>query len=118
MTLKNMLVAFAMGSMALMSAGAAPGFAQESHIGNLTGHADSGKQLYRRYCIGCHGPDGDSNGENAPWIDPKPRDFTADRNIADRSGSLQRGGAWLRDHEHAVLEAADAATTCGSGRFY
>jgi mono/diheme cytochrome c family protein len=77
MTLKNMLVAFALGSIGLMSAGAGPGFAQESHIGNLTGHADSGKQLYRRYCIGCHGKDGDSNGENAPWIDPKPRDFTA-----------------------------------------
>jgi mono/diheme cytochrome c family protein len=77
MTLKNMLVAFALGSIALMSAGAGPSFAQESHIGNLTGHADSGKQLYRRYCIGCHGKDGDSNGENAPWIDPKPRDFTA-----------------------------------------
>jgi mono/diheme cytochrome c family protein len=76
MTLKNMLVAFALGSMALLSAGAGPGFAQESHIGNLTGHAESGKQLYRRYCVGCHGPDGDSNGENAQWIDPKPRDFT------------------------------------------
>jgi len=49
----------------------------ESHIGNLTGHADAGQQDYRRWCIGCHGPYGDGNGENAQWIDPKPRDFTA-----------------------------------------
>src|SRR5438270_3588065 len=50
---------------------------QEAHVGNLTGHAANGKKLYRRYCIGCHGPLGDGNGENAQWIDPKPRDFVA-----------------------------------------
>ena len=33
------------------------------------------KADYRRYCVGCHGDDGDGNGENAPWVDPKPRDF-------------------------------------------
>ncbi len=48
----------------------------ESHIGNATGHAASGKSNYRRYCAGCHGDYGDSNGENAVWLDPKPRDFT------------------------------------------
>src|SRR5580700_1083690 len=52
-------------------------FAQETHVGTLTGHAAEGKKHYRRYCIGCHGPLGDGNGENAAWIDPKPRDFTA-----------------------------------------
>jgi cytochrome c oxidase cbb3-type subunit 2 len=31
---------------------------------------------YRRYCAGCHGDLGDGNGENTPWLDPKPRDFT------------------------------------------
>jgi len=51
--------------------------AQESHVGTLTGHAASGKKEYRRYCVGCHGQDGDGLGENAQWIDPKPRDFTA-----------------------------------------
>lgn len=54
-----------------------PACAQEAHVGNLTGHAGSGKKLYRRYCVGCHGPLGDGNGENAQWIEPKPRDFTA-----------------------------------------
>jgi mono/diheme cytochrome c family protein len=48
----------------------------ESHIGNITGHAAAGKSDYRRYCAGCHGDLGDANGENAIWLDPKPRDFT------------------------------------------
>jgi mono/diheme cytochrome c family protein len=50
--------------------------AQESHIGRWTGNARAGKDLFRRYCIGCHGQDGDGNGENAPYVNPKPRDFT------------------------------------------
>lgn len=48
----------------------------ESHIGNLTGHAAAAKTDYRRYCVGCHGDEGDGEGENAPWLDPKPRNFT------------------------------------------
>jgi mono/diheme cytochrome c family protein len=48
----------------------------ESHIGNVTGRAAAAKSDYRRYCAGCHGDYGDSNGENAVWLDPKPRDFT------------------------------------------
>jgi len=49
---------------------------RESHIGNITGHSADAKSDYRRYCAGCHGEYGDSNGENAIWLDPKPRDFT------------------------------------------
>jgi mono/diheme cytochrome c family protein len=48
----------------------------ESHIGTITGHAADAKSNYRRYCAGCHGEYGDGNGENAVWLDPKPRDFT------------------------------------------
>lgn len=62
----------------VLLAGAATALsAQESHVGNLTGHAAAGKADYRRYCVGCHGPGGDGLGENAQWIDPKPRDFAA-----------------------------------------
>lgn len=61
-------------SFLLLSSRAAP--AQESHIGKLSGSAKNGKALYRRYCIFCHGPYGDGRGENAPYMDPKPRDFT------------------------------------------
>ena len=50
--------------------------AQESHIGKLVGNAKRGKALYERYCIFCHGPNGDGRGESAPYLDPKPRDFT------------------------------------------
>ena len=49
--------------------------AMESHIGGLTGHAKAGHMNYGRYCAGCHGDLGDGNGENAVWLDPKPRDF-------------------------------------------
>jgi len=77
MTRKPIVVALTLGLAVLFSADSRTGFAQDSHVGDLTGTAASGKQLYRRYCIGCHGPQGDGNGENAQWIDPKPRDFTA-----------------------------------------
>ena len=50
--------------------------AQESHIGKLVGNAKRGHALYVRYCIFCHGPSGDGRGESAPYLDPKPRDFT------------------------------------------
>ena len=49
--------------------------ATSSHVGNITGNAHAATMPYRRYCVGCHGPLGDGNGENAQWINPKPRDF-------------------------------------------
>jgi mono/diheme cytochrome c family protein len=48
----------------------------QSNVHGRTGHADSAKTNYRRYCTGCHGDYGDGEGENAQWIDPKPRNFT------------------------------------------
>ena len=45
-------------------------------VNGLTGNAEAGKQDYRRWCVGCHGKEGNGEGENAQWIDPKPRDFT------------------------------------------
>jgi mono/diheme cytochrome c family protein len=94
MTLKKIAVTFALGSVALLTAGAtrstaqshvnspdpllgAPSVATEtSNVNGITGSAEGGKMLYRRFCIGCHGPDGNGQGMNAQWIDPKPRDFT------------------------------------------
>jgi cytochrome c oxidase cbb3-type subunit 2 len=57
----------------------------ESHIGKVTGHSESGKQLFYRYCWGCHGFRGDGNGENwlppsswlGPYLNIQPRDFVA-----------------------------------------
>jgi mono/diheme cytochrome c family protein len=84
MRLKNLALGFT-SALFLLAFSSPSSLAQESHPDSVTGYADhggqlrpdSGKELYGRYCIGCHGPDGDGNGENAPWIDPKPRDFTA-----------------------------------------
>src|SRR5260370_28039188 len=72
MKLKNALVAL----VVLLASGAKASFAQESHIGNVQGRASAGKALYRPDCIGCHGPQGDGGGENAAWVEPKPRDLT------------------------------------------
>lgn len=63
---------------------------QDSHVGDLTGRARVGKDLFERYCFGCHGPKGDGEGMETLWISPfssvgqgttivkdKPRDFVA-----------------------------------------
>jgi mono/diheme cytochrome c family protein len=40
------------------------------------GDPHAGEAQYKRNCVGCHGPQGDGRGDNAQWIEPKPRDFT------------------------------------------
>lgn len=69
-------LSFAVAALFLVPA-LAPAQQMESHIGGVTGHSDSGKQLYFRYCWGCHGFRGDGNGENAPYVQPSPRNFVA-----------------------------------------
>ena len=83
--MKSMRVFLAVAVMSVLPAFAAAQ-QMESHIGKLTGHADTGKQLYFRYCWGCHGYRGDGNGENwlptgsyptAPYLNIQPRNFDA-----------------------------------------
>jgi mono/diheme cytochrome c family protein len=64
---------------AVLAATAPTWGAEEAKVGAvaLSGDAARGQPLYRRYCVGCHGPKGDGRGENAPFMDPRPRDFTA-----------------------------------------
>jgi cytochrome c oxidase cbb3-type subunit 2 len=69
-------IAVAAGCCALLVAAAA-GAQAVVKVAGRTGDVADGHKAYQRFCIGCHGVDGDGNGENAPWIDPKPRDFTA-----------------------------------------
>ena len=47
----------------------------ESHAGKWTGHSEAGRQLYYRYCWGCHGARGNGDGENAPYLNILPRNF-------------------------------------------
>src|SRR3974377_1787781 len=49
----------------------------ESYVGSLTGHSEAGRQLYYRYCWGCHGARGNGDGENAPYLNILPRNFVA-----------------------------------------
>src|SRR6266850_2100475 len=49
----------------------------EIHVGKVTGRSDAGRQLYFRFCWGCHGFRGDGNGENGPYLNILPRNFVA-----------------------------------------
>jgi cytochrome c oxidase cbb3-type subunit 2 len=55
--------------IALVVSAATTAQAQPSILGGT-------REDFRRYCAGCHGNAGDAQGENADWVDPKPRDFT------------------------------------------
>jgi len=63
-------------AVAILAAGVSSA-TQESPVGKWTGHANAGKQLYFRYCWGCHGSHGDGNGENGPYLNLLPRNFVA-----------------------------------------
>jgi len=41
------------------------------------GAAARGKKAFDRYCISCHGVEGDGRGPTAEWIEPKPRVLTS-----------------------------------------
>jgi mono/diheme cytochrome c family protein len=67
-----------LGAFGVALAIPSPAVAQDAgaHAAGLTGNAAAGKEDYRRWCVGCHGKEGNGEGENAPYLDPKPRDFT------------------------------------------
>lgn len=78
---KNVIWAALLLIVGLALPGAAIAQDLETHVDGMTGNPAIGKQLFRRYCIGCHGPNGDGKGENAiyvqgPYGDPLPRNFT------------------------------------------
>lgn len=55
----------------------APLFAGAGVVSAQESAADHpGKPVYDQWCAGCHGVEGDGEGESAAWMLPRPRDFT------------------------------------------
>src|SRR3954447_9636927 len=73
--LSILLIAALAGNALAQNAGISSGYPTK-HDG-LNPSEQVGHGLYLRYCVGCHGTFGDGNGDNAAFLDPKPRDFTA-----------------------------------------
>jgi cytochrome c oxidase cbb3-type subunit 2 len=67
----------AVALLAFVVAATFSAFAQDSHVGNLTGLASVGLDSFTRNCAGCHGASGNGRGSFAPYLDPHPRDMTA-----------------------------------------
>jgi len=57
-----------------------------------------GKQLYDRYCVGCHGEEGRGNGPGAQFMLTRPRDFTVAkyRYRSTQAGNLPLDGDLFR----------------------
>ncbi len=57
-----------------------------------------GKQVYQRYCAGCHGDTGAGDGFNSFNLDPHPRDlgdpaFQKSKSNVDVADAIRRGGS-------------------------
>jgi mono/diheme cytochrome c family protein len=70
----TILLAVGVGTAVAQNAGTSSGYPTAKD--GLNPSEQRGHGLYLRYCVGCHGELGDGEGENAPYIDPKPRNFT------------------------------------------
>lgn len=70
--------------LSLYISGRGPGRLAQAQLGGTqpqaVGKGDEattlGRQVYEKYCIGCHGAQGDGKGAAASFLNPKPRDFT------------------------------------------
>jgi mono/diheme cytochrome c family protein len=57
-----------------------------------------GKEIYQRYCAGCHGESGAGDGFNSFNLDPHPRDlgdpaFQKSKTNTELADAIRRGGA-------------------------
>ena len=50
-------------------------FRQQEQEEGLSRQQTIGKQLFRHYCVTCHGEQGEGDGQNAYNLDPAPPDF-------------------------------------------
>lgn len=69
------------------------------------GNAARGKVVYERFCISCHGEEGDGRGEASSFIFPKPRDF--------RQGTFK----WRSTPSGALPSVADLDKTIRDGLY-
>ena len=79
--------------------------------------AARGEQVYKLYCVTCHGEKGDGEGPVGKTLDPHPRDFTkgdfkyggTDQDIFDviTNGAAAKGGSPLMAPWGAVVPEAD-----------
>jgi mono/diheme cytochrome c family protein len=70
-----LLIASATGMALAQASGISSGYPTPRN--GFTESQHRGHGLYLRYCVYCHGVFGDGNGDNAQFLDPRPRDFTA-----------------------------------------
>jgi cytochrome c oxidase cbb3-type subunit 2 len=63
-----------LGLLAVTLLVALPGAARAA---DATPAEAEGAAVYQRYCVGCHGPQGDGRGPAAPMLITQPRDFTS-----------------------------------------
>jgi cytochrome c oxidase cbb3-type subunit III len=57
-----------------------------------------GKQVFKTYCVGCHGDAGQGDGFNSFSLDPHPRDlgdpaFQKSKSNAELADAIRRGGS-------------------------
>ena len=51
--------------------------ATATDLATPAGSPERGESVYARSCTACHGDLGDGKGQAAPYLDPRPRDFTS-----------------------------------------
>ncbi|WP_428262561.1 c-type cytochrome [Haliangium sp.] len=65
-----------LGLALVVAAGVAAGAQRPGAEPATAAPAWSAPALYDRFCAACHGSEGDGRGPGAPWLWPRPRDFT------------------------------------------
>ena len=70
-----LLIALGAGAALAQGSGISSGYPTPRN--GFSASEQRGHGLYLRYCVLCHGTFGDGNGDNAAFLDPRPRDFTA-----------------------------------------